>query len=567
MRWQTLTTISFSLFVVATFGFYTSSYGDTANQLESKSESQDSFDDKELGQLLLIGFKGTSVPGGLQSILEEVQPGGILLFGRNIRSAVQVSRLCFDAQNISIRNSKLPLLIAIDQEGGNVIRIRNSPTLPSALAIAQTGDLNIAKKSGLATGRLLKTLGINVNLAPVVDVSDPNTDRFLGTRSFGGDADLVSSMTVAVAEGLQEMNVLPVAKHFPGHGNASGDSHLGAAHNNSSLEKLKNRDLRPYIALSKNLKTPWGIMLAHVSFPNIDPSGLPATFSKKLVTDILRNTVGGQVEDNRNLIVITDDIEMAGAATEKNYGKRAVRAVKAGADMVMIAWNRQIQKLVLNELKAAIKSGELPITRVQEALGRIKKAKAVYALPSIRLASAGELKKNLMHKDFLELGEAVLRSAIEHRKNREPANTAAAGRILQSADPVIVLSSRYDFLTTFRKKAIGYKVIGHYLRPSKIAAISRSLVAHPESPIIVYVSGRQVAAYVDSLSDDIAARTILVNADTRAVLKKPDRYRDIFDVHFRHPMVGAATAEVYLELKGSGLNPTHRKSSVSFDFP
>lgn len=495
-----------------------------------------------LGQLLIVGFKGTTLKEGLGEVIRETKPGAILIFGRNVRSARQISLLNHAAQDLSMKVSKSPLLIAIDQEGGNVIRIRHTPTLPSALAIGRTRDLAIAKKSGVATGRLLKALGINVNLAPVVDVSDPNTDRFLGTRTFGNDANMVSEMTTAVAQGLQEMNILPVAKHFPGHGNASGDSHLVAAFNYSTLEELSKRDLVPYHALAKSMKRPWGIMLAHVAFPAIDPESVPATFSKAIITGLLRQSV------SHSPLVITDDIEMAGAAAEKSVGQRAVRAIAAGADMVMIAWSRNIQREVLQALEEAVESGKLSRSRVEEALERIQAVKRAYVPPRLRLATHDELRKNLLHRDFSDLGDAVVKAAVRNRRERRPAEIAEFDKIRVSNDPIIVLSSRLDFISSFRNRAVGHKVKSYQLRPSKMDEITRALRAQPESPILVYVSGGHIARYVSKLSDDLASRMLLVNVETAASIGDPKRYRDVFDVHFRHPQIGATAAEFYLDL-------------------
>lgn len=511
-----------------------------------------------LGQLLIVGFKGTTLNDGLGEVIRHTKPGAILLFGRNVRSAEQVARLNHAAQDLSMKVSHSPLLIAIDQEGGNVIRIRHTPNLPSALAIALTRDVAIAKKSGVATGRLLRTLGINVNLAPVVDVSNPETDTFLGTRTFGDDPNRVSAMTTAVANGLQDMGVLPIAKHFPGHGDASGDSHLVAATNQSTFERLASRDLVPYFALAKSLRRPWGAMLAHVSFPKIDWTSEPATFSKPIVDGIFRQLISKQA------LVMTDDIEMAGAAAEKDVGLRAVRAIEAGADMVMIAWSRKIQREVLTSLEDALKSGRLKRSRVEEALGRIAAVKRSYIPPSLYLSSNEELKKNLLHRDFIDLGNAVLRAAVRNRKERRPADANEFERIRHSADPVLVVSSRLDFLNSFRNRAKGHKIKSFHLKPSLRSDITRALRTYPESPIIAYVSGRQVASFISALNDEIAARMIVVNVETGATIGKRSRYRDVFDVHFRHPEVGAATAEVYLDLgKSNAANVTAHREKTS----
>ena len=515
-----------------------------------------------LGQLLIVGFKGTQLKDGLDEVIREAKPGAILLFGRNVKSAEQVAKLNFDAQNLSKKVSKHPLLIAIDQEGGNVIRIRHSPTLPSALAIAKTRDLTVARRAGLATGRLLRSLGINVNLAPVVDVSDPDTDHFLGTRSFGNNPKRVAAMTTALAMGLQENGVLPIAKHFPGHGDASGDSHLVAATNPSGRDQLFERDLVPYLSLQKYMKKPWGAMLAHVSFPNVDESGSPATFSKPIVTGILRQHVSSSA------LVMTDDIEMAGAGAEKDVGQRAVRAIEAGADMVMIAWSRKIQKDITVALQEAVDSGRLKRSRVEEALKRIAAAKKSYVPDVIKLASKDELTRSLQNPEFTMLGNAVLRAAARNLEERRPASVNAEStdvadtsdesspetlgssppRMKAGSDPVIVLSARFDFLQAFKKSALGFKVNSQHLKPSRRADVERILRAHPESPVFVYVSGRQVASFISSLDDELAARMILVNVETRASIERPERFRDIFDVHYRHPDLGKVVAESYLEI-------------------
>ncbi len=513
-----------------------------------------------LGQLLIVGFKGTQLKDGLDDVIRETKPGGILLFGRNVKSAEQVAQLNFSAQALSKQVSKSPLLIAIDQEGGNVIRIRHTPTLPSALAISRTRDLTVARRSGLATGRLLKSLGINVNLAPVVDVSDPDTDKFLGTRSFGNDPARVSAMTTALALGLQEHGILPVAKHFPGHGDASGDSHLMAASSPADRALLFERDLLPYFSLARNLKKPWGAMLAHVSFPAIDNSGSPATFSKPIVTGLFRKEVSSSA------LVMTDDIEMAGAGAEKDVGLRAVRAIEAGADMVMIAWSRRIQIEVLKALQSALDSGRLKRSRVEEALQRIAKAKSAYVPERLVLSSREELTRSLKNPEFTMLGNAVLRAAARNLEERRPSSVDVSGditadnsdtvsesstpmRMLASADPIILLSARADFLENFRKRAVGHRVMPVILRPSRKEAIERLLRSNPESAVFVYVSGKQVAAFVSAMPEELAARMILINVETRAAIERPERFRDIFEIYYRHPELGGVVAESYLDIK------------------
>lgn len=516
---------------------------------DARSQPVSSRDEKPLplGQLLLVGFKGTDMKENLSDVIKETKPGGILLFGRNVKSAEQVAQLNFSAQKLSKRVSDSPLLIAIDQEGGNVIRIRHTPRLPSALAIAKTRSVSLARRAGAATGQLLRTLGINVNLAPVVDVVDPQTDQFLGTRSFGSDPKKVAAMTTAVAQGLQENGVLPIAKHFPGHGDAAGDSHVAAISSPADRDQLYQRDLVPYFSLAKNLAKPWGAMLAHVSFPAVDESGDPATFSKALVGGIFRREI------SENALVITDDIEMAGAGAEKDVGLRAVRAIEAGADMVMIAWSRKIQKQVLKALADAVESGRLKRSRVEQALRHISRAKNIYAAEELKLASHRELSDSMKNPEFTSIADSVLRAAVRNLRERQPANVESGeslvpSKIKPSREPILVLSARFDFLESFRKAAKGFHVKTMVLRPSRRDAIEKLLSANPESPVFVYVSGRQVAEFITGLDESFTRRMIVVNVETRTALGLGDHFRDIFDVHYRHPDLGKVVAEGYLDM-------------------
>ncbi|MDX9730908.1 MAG: glycoside hydrolase family 3 protein [Bdellovibrionales bacterium] len=581
------TVINGVVLVTTLLSFSISQATDSSRQVESKYKNF-AAKDLPIGQLLIVGFRGTEMQNGLGDVIRETKPGGILFFGRNVRTAQQVAELTTAAQKLSLQNSKRPLLIAVDQEGGNVIRIRHTPHLPSALAISKTADSQIAYRSGVATGKLLHALGINVNLAPVVDVSDPDTDRFIGTRSFGDDPAHVAEMTVALSRGLQEQGVLPIAKHFPGHGDASGDSHFIAATSPSTREELLARDLVPYMQLGDRLKKPWGAMLAHVSFPKIDPSRLPATFSKPIITGLLRKELASDI------LVMTDDIEMAGAGVETDVGLRAVRAIEAGADMVMIAWSRNVQRQVLAAIRTAVESGRLSRARIEEALTRIENAQNAYATRAPKIATQDALRQSLRNPEFAFIGDAVLKAAVRNFQKRRPASevdrdpepdsnrktaqepngeplpqaliesSRRVRKIQAGPDPILILSARRDFIASFRERAKGHKTSAVILRPARKEAIERVLRSNPESTIFAYVSGRQVADFISAIDDDLAARMILVNIETKAAIRKPERFRDIFDIHYRHPKLGAAVAESYLELASSmNVVEDHKGQSVS----
>lgn len=516
-----------------------------------------SVSDRDLGQLLLIGFKGHEINEGLGQAIRKFHPGGVLLFGRNVKTAFQVSELTYNAQQLSMAESKKPLLIAIDQEGGNVIRIKHAPTLPSSLALSATADATVAHMAGLATGRLLKTLGINMNLAPVVDVSDPKSDRFLGTRSFGNNPEHVAAMSTELARGLQSSGVLPVAKHFPGHGDTSGDSHFVAASSPLDREEVVERDLVPYKSLAKNLKSPWGIMLAHVNFPKIDPTLAPATFSIPIVQGLLRKELGNDV------LVVTDDIEMAGASSEKNVGQRAVRAIEAGADMVMIAWSMKVQKEVLLALRKAVDSGRIKPHRIRQSLARIKSAKEAYVGSVSKMKkpeSVGHLRAALQNPAFNDIGKRVLTSFVNRYNSERSAaseddelSSLRPKKFALGEDPVLLLSARNDFVHSFDAYVSGVaksdspKTKFIRLKEDDRDSILRKLRASPESPIVAYASGPQAVRFISSFDDDLASRIYLVNVETNALLREPSRFRAVLNSYYRHPELGRAVAKILIE--------------------
>ena len=513
-----------------------------AATFHTASAEESAISDLDIGQLLLVGFKGQSVDDGLKTAIQAFHPGGVLLFGRNVQTVYQVAELTHAAQRLSLAHSKKPLLIAIDQEGGNVIRLRHAPPLPSALAIAQTKNPQIAEKAGRATGTLLRTLGINTNLAPVVDVSDPSTDTFLGTRSFGNDPGLVARLSSHFALGLQAERVMPIAKHFPGHGDASGDSHFVAASSPLTRDEVMSKDLAPYLALSAALEKPWGIMLAHVSFPKIDPSKMPATFSSVIVQGLLRKELGDDV------LVVTDDIQMAGASTESDIGNRSVRAIEAGADMVMIAWSLKVQKQVFSAIRKAIDTGRLKPERIRQSLRRIELAKSRYTTGEYKLPTVTKLKDAMKNPLFAEVGDSVLTAFVSANSGRTPASIST---IEKSDEAVLLLSPRLDFIKSFRSAATGFQIRAVHLTPTQITHVEREIRAHPNSKIVAYASGPQAVKFISKLDDGVKSRVHLVSVETSAMIPDADKFLSVLQPYYRHPQLGRAIASLILERETS----------------
>ena len=252
--------------------------------------------------------------------------GSMILFANNIKTTEDTLQLVKDMQAAAISKGGLPLLVATDQEGGIVYRLGSGTALPGNMAVAATGDTADARKCGEIIGRELSSLGINTTLAPVIDVNNNANNPVIGTRSFGDDAETVGAFGAEYIAGLDEYNTIGCAKHFPGHGDTDTDSHTGLPLVDKSKEELMANELVPFkVAIDDGVDM---IMTAHILYPQVEKSNKPATMSKVILTDILRNELGF------NGVVVTDAMNMRGVSDYYTREEAALEALKAGADMI-----------------------------------------------------------------------------------------------------------------------------------------------------------------------------------------------------------------------------------------
>lgn len=490
----------------------------------------------KIGQLLMIGFMGQNLTDGIGKSIASVKPGALVVFARNISSAKQIATLNLDAQKASMKASQLPLLIAVDQEGGDVIRIKTAMPLPSALALGETENPALLERAGFATGRLLRVLGFNMNLAPVMDIADPAQPSFIGTRTYGSDPERVVRMGVSFSDGLHRARILPTAKHFPGHGGVNADSHKVVPKKGSSFSELADFDLVPFFGMKKEFSHPWAVMLAHISLPHIDPTGMPATFSKPIVEGILRQKMAF------NGIVLTDDIEMAGAGAIKDVGERAVRAIEAGADMIMIAWNKKIQSLVVDALTKAVQSGRLSQERLDLSLRRIIATKRAYGSSPQKAPSHEEVRLVLKNPEFSKIAEETVLSKLSRSKELKP-------DLLKEHKSIFVFSADERFYRQF-KASSAKKDVRHYpIGAAQKFNIDRVMRANPEALGIIYVSGQRTARVANAISEDVARRMFLITTEVEGSIQKTESFGHISDVYFRHPRLGHFMAEHYFQTK------------------
>jgi beta-N-acetylhexosaminidase len=348
--------------------------------------------EEKIGQMLIYGFKGQSNHNIINDI-KKYKLGGVILYSHNISSAEQLFYMNRSIHKNSIKYTGVPAFISIDQEGGKVLRTHDFATvLPGNMNLGATESSTLSFLAGKLTAIDLEMLGINMNFAPVLDVNTSSDNDVIGVRSFGSDPEMVSKLGSAYIRGLQSRRVSATAKHFPGHGNTSGDSHYQTIILERSLNELRKNDFKPFVAaINSDVDA---IMTAHISVPSIDKENVPATISKKIVTGVLRKELGF------NGLVITDDMEMRPVSKKLSIGKSAVQAIIAGCDIVVVAWSPKAKDDVYNSINNAVKSNLISESRIDESLRRILKVKLKRDLFKQSPVNDFEIVKNVVGNKF-----------------------------------------------------------------------------------------------------------------------------------------------------------------------
>jgi len=317
---------------------------------------------------LWVGFDGTSVPGTLARWLARGEVGGVVLFSRNIESPAQVRALCREVRSAAGRGNPLPL-IAVDQEGGRVARLKDPPftRFPPARACSHFCCRNetVAEGLGAAIAAELRAVGIDVNFAPVLDVDSNPRNTVIGDRAFSEDPRTAAALGIAFAKGSLSRGILPVGKHFPGHGDTSADSHKELPVARAGRQSLLRRELLPFRrAVSAGIPA---LMTAHVMYPALDRV-VPATLSRKILHGLLRERLRFRGT------VLSDALEMKAITDRYGIGEAAFLAVTAGCDVVLVCRGEVEQAETIDRLareardrptfrraaeEAAVRSGRL----------------------------------------------------------------------------------------------------------------------------------------------------------------------------------------------------------------
>ncbi len=321
-----------------------------------------------VGQMFVVGMSGTEPDYYIEKMVRERNIGGVLLFGYNMRNEAQTRALTESLQDLSLATEPAtPLLIAVDQEGGEVSSAPWVTPQPAAADLGARDDPREVRSVAEQMGRELRRAGVNTDFAPVVDTG---FGAAIGGRSFGEDPELVSRLGVAAVNGFQDAGVVSSAKHFPNHGVAVTDSHTGLPVVDHDLPTITSYDLPPFRAAVR-AGVPM-VMVGHLVYPAID-SELPASLSPKAI-GLLREDLGFDG------IVVTDDLAMAGASGGGPPSQAAVAAVKAGADLMLISSPPQQQADAYEAVVRAVESGEISRERLEDSFRRIEKVKSQYPL-------------------------------------------------------------------------------------------------------------------------------------------------------------------------------------------
>lgn len=328
--------------------------------------------EEKVAQLFLVQPEaivdiGTATAAGdaTKQAINKTPVGGFVYFSDNLQSEQQVQDMLRNVQKYSEDRIGLPAFLSVDEEGGTVARVASTgrfdvTDVGDMAKIGASGDVQQAKQAGETIGSYLSELGFNLDFAPDADVLTNPDNAVVKKRSFGSDPQVVSDMSLAVAQGLAQHQVYSVYKHFPGHGATAGDTHQGYAYTDKTLDELKQSELIPFEnAIQNNAAF---IMAAHISAPRVTGDDTPASLSKTMITDILRGQMG------YDGIVVTDAMNMGAVTEQYTSAQAAVKALQAGADVVLMP--EDFQEAYQGVLDA-VKDGTLTEQRIDESVTRI----------------------------------------------------------------------------------------------------------------------------------------------------------------------------------------------------
>lgn len=331
--------------------------------------------EQKVAQMFIVHLFGEQMTYAGRDLLTTWQPGGVVLIGENLASAEAVMRLTNSYQQTITAAGGIPLFVSVDQEPGIISHLKDGFTqFPTPTLITATGKPDYASQVGRAIADELLAVGVNMNLAPVADLETNRDNPIIQRRSFGSDPALVSPMIAGFIQGTQGAGVLATAKHFPGHGDSSGDSHTELPVIDLSRERLESVELAPFRAAIE--ADVGAIMVAHIWYPALEPEpDLPASLSPRVITDLLRDEMG------YDGLIMTDAMDMDAIDTHYTYPEAVIRAIQAGVDLVIAAHiGEQSQAQAMQAVVDAVRTGTISESRINESVERILAAKEQFGI-------------------------------------------------------------------------------------------------------------------------------------------------------------------------------------------
>ncbi|WP_257347889.1 beta-N-acetylhexosaminidase [Pseudalkalibacillus decolorationis] len=430
---------------------------------------------KKIGQLMVFGFKAESpskLSKDIQELIDGHHVGGIILFGRNIGTPDEIQELTASLQTCAKKaGHEQPLFICIDQENGVVRRLGEGTTVfPGAMLLGATGDPELARKIGYATGTELLKLGINWNLSPVVDVNNNPTNPVIDVRSFGENPNSVAEFGSQLITGMKEAGMITTLKHFPGHGDTNLDSHLELPVISHDLTRLHEIELVPFkTGIANGADT---VMTAHVYFPSIEPEvDRPATMSEAVITGLLREELG------YDGVITTDCMEMKAIADGIGTAQGAVEAIKAGVDLIMISHLPELQYEAIERVYSAVQTGELDEETIDAAYKRVSnlKKKTLNWHPNSTTFLRDAYYETLVH-DVMKKGITL----VEKKEGFLPLSNAASHQVL-------VVYPENTYLTQVEDERFSSHALGSVVQEIHPEAKVLTVSQHPTQEEIDHV--------------------------------------------------------------------------------
>ena len=407
--------------------------------------------EEKLGQLVWVGFQGYEFNDNLKYLIDKYKVGNIILFTRNIKDIKQLFELNKQIHEYILEKTGVMPFISIDQEGGMVTRIMDGATFcPGNMTLA-TSDVENAYKVGKLMGEELRALGINYNLAPSLDINNNPNNPVIGVRSYSDKPEVVGEYGLNYIKGLQSTGVIGTAKHFPGHGDTNVDSHKALAAVMHNQERLENVELVPF---KKVIGETQAIMTAHLLFPAYESENVPATLSRKVITDLLRNRLGYEG------LITSDCMEMKAIDDHYTTPKGCLMGLQAGLDQVMVSATYEKQLRTFELLNEAYDNGLLDKNEIDQKLVRIMKAK--------------EMSYNLMKEHFYGKTFEDVVNIVDDQEHKDLATkivdeslTLVQGRDLDINKKTLVITTE-PFATTIAEDELSNRSIGSAIKEAKI---------------------------------------------------------------------------------------------------